>query len=585
MEKVPVQRAPTAPQWIHVPTRTGVLLDKGQFTPVLNVSWTVQATAGIHFLQGSQIHVREESTNETMCLEYLYSLTTTLNPKYEIWIFSLEGLIVQPEHTYELTVQNIPEPSAKDYRIRKKISIPGCEDRIIKHSQMCRENGSLWEPLMTVDASLDRIQKLLSIVVHFDTSEYSEKYVVSLQSSAVFSTVTVEKENQTSLNVTFDLSPTRCEFEIKIQPFFKQCSNYCRSAQQRFDYCFYYTQRTFLVKMLIGGVFGGICLAYFLLRTYASCFYPVSQGQDTTPEFADNNVPQSTQLVTRKKLLIIYSLDHPLYKNIVLKLCSFLMAKCGTEVVLDLLDSARLGEIGGLRWLEWHKRQIEESSDKILILCSRGVRAKWNAMCTGKKIQLKEDVLSAFGDLLVPALCLMVPEFVKSASFDKYIVAYFDSVSTEDDVPSPFNIAVRYRLMKQFEELFFRILGSEKHEKGKVNRIEGLTEDDYHVCPTGGALRKAIEDFQAYQMEHPSWFEEEVVGNVEMDVQDEAGQNRLPLGPCTHTTPPLLVNLLNCIMFLTAGEVSTCIREHNIVENKRFMTEIDIIGGQQLAAL
>ncbi|XP_072290531.1 interleukin-17 receptor A [Eucyclogobius newberryi] len=527
--KVNILCAPTAPEW--APERMAVVLDRKQFTPVLSVSWTIQTTGSFKFLRGSQILVRDERSNETMCLKYLYNLSSAVNPNYSIWTFALEGLVVQPEHTYEVSVYNIPEPNFRNDRIKKKIGIPGCNDEIIKRSQKCRENGSLWEPLMSTNASLDRIQKLLSIVVSFDTSEYSEKYDVSIKSPGDLSTVTVLQENQTSLNVKFELRPWRCKFEIKIQPFFKHCTNNCSAAEKSFDYCSYYPPRTLLVKMVIGGVVGGACLAYFLLSTCATCFHPLKSTSESTSLSAHNGTPQCTQRPTRRRLLIIYSLDHPLYKNIVLKLCSFLMTKCGTEVVLDMLDSARLGMIGGLQWLEWHKQQIEKSSDKILILCSRGVQAKWSAMCTGKLVQLREDLHSTVGDMLVPAFCLMVPEFVKSASFEKYIVAYFDSVSTEDDVPSPFNITVRYKLMKHFEELFFRILGSEKHEMGRVNRIEGLSESDYHLCPTGSALRTAIEDFHAYQMEHPHWFEEELIENVEMDIdsdvsvsQDEAGQ-------------------------------------------------------------
>ncbi|XP_055078189.1 interleukin-17 receptor A [Periophthalmus magnuspinnatus] len=448
------------------------------------------------------------------------------------------GLVVQPEHTYEVSVYNIPEHTVGDYRIVKKIAIPGCHDKIMKHSQKCRENGSLWVPGMSSHASLDRIQKLLFIVVSFKTSEYSERYDVSLKSPGVFSSETVLKENQTFINVTFGLHAPHCKIVIKIQPFFKQCNNDCWSAEQSFDYCFFYT-RTSIAKMVFGCAMAGACMVYFLLRTCATCFHPISQESESMPQSADNGTPESTPMAKQKRLLIIYSLDHPLYKNIVLKLCSFLMAKCGTEVVLDMLDSTRLGVVGGLQWLEWHKQQIEKSSDKILILCSRGVQAKWSAMCTGKEVQLREDVYSTVGDMLIPALCLMVPEFVKSPSFEKYIVAYFDSVSTEDDVPSPFNMTVRYKLMKQFEELFFRILDSEKYEMGRVNRIKGLSEEDYHLCPTGGALRKAIEDFHAYQMEHPQWFEEELIENAEMDsdsdfvslCQNEASQIVSNLAP------------------------------------------------------
>ena len=188
-------------------------------------------------------------------------------------------------------------------------------------------------------------------------------------------------------------------------------------------------------------------------------------------------------------------------------------------MVLDLLDSTRLGVLGSIQWLDWHREQIESSSDKILILCSPGVQAKWRAMCGGKPVSLREDVCSPIGDMLTPALSLMVPCFIRSASFEKYIVAYFDDVCSEEDVPSPFKIIVRYKLMKQFDELFFRILGTEKQEPGRVNHIEGLSEGEYNQCPSGRVLQEAIEAFNAYQQEHPQWFEDELLDGLELDIE------------------------------------------------------------------
>lgn len=225
-------------------------------------------------------------------------------------------------------------------------------------------------------------------------------------------------------------------------------------------------------------------------------------------------------MYVRKKVLIIYSVDHPLYKHIILKLSAFLAAKCGTEAVLDLLDSTRLAVLGSIQWLDWHREQIENSSDKILILCSRGVQAKWRAMCGDKQVFMREDALSPVGDMLSPALSLLVPHFIRSTSFEKYIVAYFDDICSEEDVPSPFNITVRYKLMKQFEEVFFRILDAEKHEPGRVNHIKGLSEDDYFECPSGRALRDAIQAFHAYQLENPQWFEDELLENSTTEVEE-----------------------------------------------------------------
>lgn len=239
---------------------------------------------------------------------------------------------------------------------------------------------------------------------------------------------------------------------------------------------------------------------------------------------ADEEPPEGFQMQERKRVLIIYSLDHPLYKNIVLKLCAFLATKCGTEVVLDLLDSTRLGMLGSIQWLEWQREQIESSSDKILILCSRGVQAKWRAMCGDRRVLLREDIRSPVGDMLSPALSLMVPHFIRSASFEKYIVAYFDDVCSEEDVPTPFNITVRYKLMKHFEELFFRILDTAKYEPGRVNQIEGLSGNDYYHCPSGRALWDAIEAFHAYQQEHPQWFEDELLESSELEAEETSAE-------------------------------------------------------------
>ena len=261
----------------------------------------------------------------------------------------------------------------------------------------------------------------------------------------------------------------------------------------------------------------------------------------TTTTSTAKEQPECLQVKDRKRVLIIYSLDHPLYKIVVLKLCAFLANTCGIEVVLDLLDSTRLGVLGSIQWLDWHRAQIGSSSDKILILCSRGVHAKWRAMCGDKKVFLREDVCSSVGDMLTPALSLMVPHFVQSASFEKYIVAYFGDVCSEEDVPSPFKITVRYKLMKQFEELFFRILDIEKHEPGRVNHIDGLAEDEYYHCPSGRALRDAIEAFQAYQLAHPQWFEEELLENSELEVKETSAEiyedTKTTTNPITFSVP------------------------------------------------
>lgn len=247
------------------------------------------------------------------------------------------------------------------------------------------------------------------------------------------------------------------------------------------------------------------------------CDYPVNIILWITgPAITLREDPTSDPPEAEHSVLIIYSRDHPKYTDIVLKLCAFLRAKCGTEVYLDLLDTASVGAMGRLQWTELQKRRIEQSSDKVLVLCSRGVQAKWGAMCGGPRVLLREDVCSPMGDMLTLALQLITPDMQRPASYGKYLVAYFEDIGGECDVPSMFDVAVKYKLMKHFEELFFRILDLEKYQKGKVHTIKGIGIDDYINCPSGKALRDAIETFQAYQLENPDWFDKEC-----LDSEDE----------------------------------------------------------------
>uniref|UniRef100_A0A3P8S3E9 SEFIR domain-containing protein n=1 Tax=Amphiprion percula TaxID=161767 RepID=A0A3P8S3E9_AMPPE len=508
------EHAPIGPDWN--PEHEEVGMDRHGLVPVMNVTWRIKADASIRTLNGSELNIVEENTNQSVCLQFSYSIKNLLNPNYSRWTFSLNEVVVEPGYTYMVSVFNLPQPEIGEYTIRKRITIPGCGDKRIQKVQLCLENGSLWEPNMSV--LVNTKPKMLSIFVGFKATQYSQRYQVSIQNSGFFYSMNVSKENRTSLNVTFEFGLwqlSQCEMFITIQPFFIRCKNECLSHKETIDYCTYYPLQTLILGTILGLLVIGSCLACLLWRTF-------HKDPPNTSSSADKDQPEVFQLQQRKRVLIIYSLDHALYKNIILKLCAFLATKCGTEVVLDLLDSTRLGVLGSIQWLEWHKEQIENSSDKILILCSRGVQAKWRAMCGDKQVFLRQDACSFVGDMLTPSLSLLVPHFVRATSFRKYIVAYFDDVCSEEDIPSPFNVTVRYKLMKQFEEVFFRILDTEKHEPGRMKQIEGLSEDKYHQCPSGRALRDAIQAFHAYQQEHPRWFEDELMESSELEVEENS---------------------------------------------------------------
>lgn len=510
LPKVPRIDASTGPEWDSVQIKTS--MDQDERVPVVNVTWKLRADGSIFKIRASEIKIRDENTNQSVCVHFNYSVDNVQNPSYERWTFSLEA-VVEPKHTYTIEVFNLPEPDVGHYKIRNQTTIPDCKDPIISMTQLCKENGSWWDPEITAKCT----EKKDEILVKFDSAEYSESYRVFLQSDSINCSKLVHKENRTHLNVTLEcVWGVLSQHEVMIQPYFIRCKNNCDRKKKTITNCQRQPPR-------MGSRPIKFCVGLLLIFVVVVILQKASQkGPQNTPTSAVKQQQEVFQVQERKRVLVIYSLDHLLYKNIVLKFSAFLVAKCGTDVVLDLLDLTRLGVLGSIQWLEWHKERIERSSDKILILCSRGVQAKWRAMCGGKQVFLREDALSPMGDTLTPCLTLLMPCFIRSASFEKYIVAYFDNICSEEDIPSPFKITVRYKLMTQFEEVFFRILNTEKHEPGRVKRIDGLSEDKYHESPSGRALRDAIEAFHKYQLEHPHWFQEELLQCSELEDEKAA---------------------------------------------------------------
>lgn len=103
-------------------------------------------------------------------------------------------------------------------------------------------------------------------------------------------------------------------------------------------------------------------------------------------------------------------------------------------------------------------------------------------MCGQSRVTLREDLRSPIDDMLTPALNLFLPDMQQAAALGKYMVAYFDDVGSERDVPSVFDIAVKYKLMKHFEELCFRILDQEKYAPGQVSLLMGSPYASCLVC-------------------------------------------------------------------------------------------------------
>ncbi|KAI4879924.1 hypothetical protein NFI96_018174, partial [Prochilodus magdalenae] len=553
--------------------------ENGFMVPVIVTQWKLNDDGSIPYLKGVELQVVKLENSEQLCIHYRLSkeLPGMRNQNDEQWALFVDRMVVEPGFTYSVSVANLPKPNSgyTNYNVNQKFAVPDCSDPSMKQIKFCIETGEFWQPNISMTRTGPDGRTLL---VLFNSGEPAERYNVFVKcgeekqtqtilnkleyshavladfavgvealtmvsphiDSLVISTKT--KDSRSFLNATFDLETwphTCCSFNVQIQPFFEACGNDCYRKSQKFNICpgqvVSHTDRKSQVLL-------GICLFGLLcgLVVLAACLHyrRPPKDQKTTP----SELPPQKRPVPapERSVLIIYSRDHPQYTDIVLKLSAFLRAKCGVEVYLDLLDTTSIGVMGRLPWTEQQKRLIEQTSNKVLVLCSRGVQAKWGAMCGGPRVHLREDIHSPMGDMLTLALQLITPDMQRPASYGKYMVAYFEDISGEHDVPSMFNVAVKYKLMKHFEELYFRILDLEKYQRGRIHTIEGIGNDEYFNCPSGKALRDAIEVFQAYQLENPDWFEKECTDSEDEELPEES---RLFLDQCTQpilTCEPVL---------------------------------------------
>ncbi|XP_053110988.1 interleukin-17 receptor A isoform X2 [Hemicordylus capensis] len=526
---------PSAPSFLDVSIAT--FFDGEELRPVLKITWMAATDASIQYLRGVQLAVLQINNNRQVCAHFDFQNNLTFQVRPDgggRWNFSFDRFEVQPRQSYQVTVHHLPKlsTSGDHNRLSKSITVPGCTDPIMKTTAPCVQRGSLWEPSIH-GTRLDDESLLLSFNPAMDLANYSV-HVTSFQENGetckkarkeIF-----EERLQQRLNVTVKIErnlKSCCNFEVQIQPHFATCKTDCerhpifipcpltvssdRSLPTPTDFepgvlsVWLPWSLTLIIILLVGSV------ASWVICCIRKHKVSVSEMSKIDGAFHDPTLSQPVPALKPCKVWIVYSADHKLYVDVVMKLAQFMITVCGTEVVLDLLEERQISEMGAVRWLTRQKQEIEALSSKIIILCSQGTRAKWQAMLGHEeaKVSLKQDNLQPVGDMFTPALNLILPDFKQPACFGMYLVCYFEGISNERDIPDPFNVASKYQLMNRFEEVYFLIQDLEKFEPGRIHQIPEISAEKYAEGSIGRELKEAMQKCQKWQAENPDWFKRE----------------------------------------------------------------------------
>ncbi|RLW01737.1 hypothetical protein DV515_00007704 [Chloebia gouldiae] len=540
---------PSAPSSLHVSSDV-FRKEDGKLVPVLQIEWKVATDASIRCLEGAELAVMQVNSNQQICAQFDFqnnlplqvrpdggrlachlpnttlpeclsqNLPSIADAENSIdlricvwngqWNFTFDRFEVEPGQTYQVTVYHLPKLGINgDYNCKStSLTMPDCRDSLMKRTIPCIKTGSLWEPRIQ-GKSLDDTTLLVSFHPWMEPARYQIHVASYLNEKRckMISQDFTEDGSQQEVNVTIKIEKNIkacCSYQVQIQPFFANCGTDCLrhstfipceplpSTEPSDDMMIWlYWCITGISVLLVGSVI-----------TAVLCMTKIQAAPHT-----ELSLPP----LKLRKVWIVYSADHLLYVDVVLKFAEFLMTVCGTAVALDLLEDHHISELGPLPWLTRQKKEMEEMSSKIIILCSRGTQAKWHAMLGSEPVCLKQDQQKPVGDLFTPALNLILPDFKKPACFGMYIVCYFEGISSERDIPDLFNVTSRYQLMDKFEDIYFRIQDLEKFEPGRIHRIQEITAENYIDTPSGRKLKEAIEKFKNWQTEHPDWFENETI--------------------------------------------------------------------------
>ncbi|XP_061494600.1 interleukin-17 receptor A isoform X2 [Rhineura floridana] len=559
---------PSAPSSLDVHIDT--FDDKEKLLPVLKIEWNVATDASIQHLKGAELAVLQMSSNQQVCVQFDFQNNLSFQVRPDgggRWNFSFNRFEVLPGQAYQVTVHHLPKLcSAGDYN-RKSLSfiVPDCTDPVMKTTAPCLQIGSAWEPSIdgrsiddeTVLVSFNPAMESASYLIHVTSFQEDDKECKKTTkeicspsscspSSSPHEAFTSEGLQQ-PLNVTVKLErnlKSCCKYKVQIQPFFARCATDCM-RHSVFIPCFpsplTITDNlstvlpwglTFMCILLVGSAVASVI---WLARRQKG----INLGSSNTDATHQELLPmsQSPPSLKPRKIWIVYSADHKLYVDVVMKFAQFMITVCGTEVVLDLLNERQISEMGAVRWLTRQKQEMEALTSKIIILCSQGTRAKWQAMLGHEEltVSLKQDNLLPIGDMFTPALNLILPDFKQPACFGMYLVCYFKGISTERDIPDPFNVTSKYQLMEKFEEVYFLIQDLEKFEPGRIHQIPEISPERYTESPSGRQLKEAVQKFQKWQAEHPDWFKRENDGSeykddlqsLNGDLSDELPEGRI----------------------------------------------------------
>ncbi|XP_069619022.1 interleukin-17 receptor A [Ranitomeya imitator] len=540
----PEDWTPTAPSSMAATAGIG-LNETGHRVPVLMVNWTLGIDFSIRILQGAEISVLDFLSGRSRCVQFQFNnrFDSQRDRQQQAWKFFYDKFEVFPGNEYLVSVQHLPkERHGSLNRREQRFRAPGCSEDGMMETWTCCKEGYCWSPKISLEFSGDQL--IVTFTPRSDALRYGVQ--VDIRDMEIMrSAEVVLQQGATSERVqviiTNPVPYEPCWYNVSVWPQMDNCRSDC--VRQWYAPTCPPSETPapltpvppipvhvwLIVAAVMVMAFVGTIIFFWRFR---DCIY--GSGKTSAPP--PSVPPPPPPLLEKQKVWLVYSADHELYVNVVVRLADFLRLAWGLDVILDRYQSQMIGIKGAMAWLGYQKAEIEKSNGTILILCSRGVQAKWRAMQTGQeeRVSLPEDAAYMFGDLFTPALANILPDFQMANPYDRYLVAYFSDLSDFGDIPSPLEICPRYALIENLEHLLFRIQRIESHQPNVQYNVDVAGHPSYRY------LVKAVEQCRTWQETHVDWLGREYISAQadEQPVVDEEAEHELTRRVCPRILQP-----------------------------------------------
>ena len=256
--------------------------------------------------------------------------------------------------------------------------------------------------------------------------------------------------------------------------------------------------KSFLLTIAVSLAAAAILIALLMIVLFIRKHYK----KERTKEHFKQDVPfkpleenrSSTIHPKRRKLFLIYINDHPKHLNVVKSFIDFLQIDLGFLVTCELFETKEIAKDP----VHWMEKQFHDS-DKIVVIWSPKATERWNKYGQDENYQQ---------DRFTPVLKQIRNALYYDQNRVKYYFGFFDYFSKED-IPPEFRNEKSFQLMREFEELYYRLNSIEQYrEEGVIKQEKAMLDHyiDLAINKVGHKLHKSIQEMMIFVEDNPNWY-------------------------------------------------------------------------------